>query len=109
MVNGTPFIPAARPVVTPGDVLPVCLLESGLEGTTGALSAELIGAEGESAGEVTLELVGGGGEAFPGYECLQANLAVPDLQRGEYRLVVTFDDPAAGETRTSEIPLVIGG
>jgi hypothetical protein len=109
MANGTPFIPAARPVLTPGEVSTVCLMESGLEGTSGSLSAELIGAGGESVGNVALELMGGAGESFPGYQCLQANLVVPDLEQGEYRLILTLDDPSVGESCSSEIPVWLDG
>jgi hypothetical protein len=96
-------------VLTPGEVSPVCLMESALQGTLGSLSAELIGAEGESVGKVGFELQGRAGQAFPGYECQQATLAIPALEPGEYRLVVTLDDPSVGDSSSSEISVLIDG
>lgn len=109
LADGTPFIPAARPVVKPGSASAVCLMESGFAGVSSTLSAMLVAVDGETAGEATLELHGGAGQAFPGYECHQATLVIPAIQPGEYRLLVELDDPSVGESYSSEIPVLIDG
>jgi VWFA-related protein len=102
-----PFIPAALPVLRPGEETKVALMGYHLQ--PGALKADsrIFGAEGEElgAGEVRLGQRQAGATLEP--DRVTATFRPPALKPGSYTLVITLTD-AAGKAETSTAFFMVG-
>ncbi|MCY3965196.1 MAG: VWA domain-containing protein [Acidobacteria bacterium] len=102
LLDGAPFIPAARPEVSRGGEAQISLVAMNLAAGAVSVRAQVFGANGES--------IAGGGEVV--LEANQANggalsrlngkfLAAKKLDPGDYTLVVTVTDSANGQHSSS--------
>lgn len=109
MLNGEPFIPAARPTVRPGEAAPFCLLAYDLAPGDFSVTGKLVDADGN-------EVVGGGevdtepfrNQEDTGAESITGTFIVGGIAGGQYRLEVTLTDASGGEL-TSSVPIEISG
>src|SRR6185503_2137656 len=96
LLQEQPFIPNSRPVVTPGQAIPVVLQGYNLGGDFAA-KIEVVGADGSAQPGGALEL---GKASIGSLRTASGTFKPPALQPGQYVLRVTVTD-AAGKTATS--------
>ena len=105
MLAGTPYIPASRPVLVPGQETQLALVGYSLgEGKVEA-QARVLGLDGKEVGPATIEVLKREAGGQPSR--LVANVTPPRLSPGEYRLEVKIS--AAGAAHTSSTPFVVRG
>ncbi|MCP3963022.1 MAG: VWA domain-containing protein [bacterium] len=106
MISGQPFLPAARPELSPDGAVPVNLiayhLEAGLEVTSRVRSA--LGAE---LSEPRILLARDPALESPGRVTAAASLAAGALAAGEYTLEVTVTERETGRSASSSAPFVV--
>jgi VWFA-related protein len=105
MVKDRPYIPASKPVLTPGQEAVMALIGYGLGAGPLTARAMVMTADGREAGEGELALLGWEAPAA-GPERLAATYRPPALPPGEYELLVTLSDPM-GRSETSATPFVV--
>jgi len=106
MAKSQPYIPASRPALRPGENTDLSLV--GYHLGEGQLTAQamVMTAEGKEAGEGTIEIVTREPAEAGGPDRLAATFRPPQLQPGEYLLLVTLID-AKGTSETSVAPFVV--
>jgi VWFA-related protein len=109
LIDGQPMIPAARPLLGRNSQTRVALAGYHLGGETLAARAELRGLDGAPVEGVELALEQRTAGEAPGFERLVASLTVGAVPAGHYDLVVSVRDEASGATRSSTLPVEIGG
>jgi VWFA-related protein len=105
-VQGEPFIPAVKPVLTPGQAAAVLLSGYGL-GDSVQMSAELVDLTGEPVDGVSLNLGERRLAADPAMAQWTATLSLGPQEAGEYLLRFTATDPESGETYSSNIKVTV--
>jgi len=109
MLEDSPFIPAARPVVRAGEQVQVSLVAYNFESPSPDASAALYAEDGTHVRDVEMVLqdssVGDDSEMARFF----ATWAVPKLGPGTYRLEVTLGDAESDAQASSSIPLRIAG
>ena len=105
MQDQQPYIPASKPVLTPGQDAPLSLVAYNLGSGDVKAQAKVLSADGKEMGTGDLKLLGSesGSPAR-----LKASFRPPALQPGEYRLQVTLQDPS-GATHSSSTAFSVGG
>ena len=111
MARGQAFIPASRPVLTPGQAAAVSLV--GYRLGAGELKAEamVMTADGKEAGAAKIQILGrdaAGPGMADGPDRLTATFEPAKLPPGEYLLLVTVTN-AQGGVGTSVAPFVVAG
>lgn len=106
-VNGSPYIPSARPVIEPGKENKLVLVAYNLEGDEVALSGTVIGSDGVERPAESLELVERTVTGIGGFDKLLASFQVNDLGRGSYTLQVAVGPPGGSATQINSIPFSI--
>jgi VWFA-related protein len=105
MQDQRPYIPASKPVLTPGQEAPVSLVAYNLGAGDVKAQTRVLSLDGKEMGTGDLKLLGS--EAGSPAR-LKASFRPPALQPGEYRLQVTLMDPS-GATHSSSTAFVVGG
>ncbi len=109
MMDGQPYIPAAKPVVSSGGESPVSLVGYNLASGSLRIAGALFGLDGEPVDGVELLVDARNDTGDPAVELIAGRLKTPQLAAGEYRLVVTATDTETGASQESEIPVVVSG
>jgi hypothetical protein len=106
MAKNRPYIPASKPLLTPGTEAAMSL--AGYHLGTGPLAAQAVvmTAEGKVVGPGKVKVLGREAAAGDGPERLLATFQPPALPPGEYELLVTVSD-AAGKSETSVTPFAV--
>ncbi len=106
MARKEPYVPASRPVLLPEQAVPVSLVGYGLG--TGRLKAQatVMTADGKEVEGGMLGVLGRESGGAEGPVRLDATFQPPQLQPGEYLLMVTVTN-AEGRAETSVAPFVI--
>ena len=105
MQDKQPYIPASKPVLTPGQEAPLSLVAYNLGAGDVKAQAKVLSLDGKELGTGDLKLLG----AEPGSPArLKASFKPPALQPGDYRLRVTLVDPS-GATHSSTAAFSVGG
>jgi VWFA-related protein len=105
MQDQQPYIPASKPVLTPGQDAPLSLVAYNLGSGDIKAQARVLSLDGKDVGAGDLKLLGS--EAGSPAR-LKASFRPPALQPGEYRLQVTLVDPS-GNTHSSTTAFSVGG
>jgi len=105
MQDKQPYIPASKPVLTPGQEAPLSLVAYNLGAGDIKAQAKVLSLDGKELGTGDLKLLGS--EAGSPSR-LKASFRPPALQPGEYRLRVTLVDPS-GATHSSTTAFSVGG
>ncbi len=109
LLDDAPFIPAARPVIRPGEELTVSLVGYNLG--QGSLSAQgvLYGPDGKRVEECDVVLEDRPMTEDPSLDRLIARLRAGKVKAGEYRLEITVSDSDSGSSQKSSIPVLVQG
>jgi len=105
MQDQQPYIPASKPVLTPGQEAPLSLVAYNLGSGDIKAQAKVLSADGKEMGTGDLKLLG---SESGSPSRLKASFRPPALQPGEYRLQVTLQDPS-GATHSSSTAFSVGG
>jgi VWFA-related protein len=109
LLSDQPFIPASRPVLSPGQDAQLSLVAFNLGTGEVQAAARVLDGEGKDLGPAALTLVDRerGGAASP--DRLTATVRPPQLPPGAYLLQVTLTDATSGQSRTSGIHFAVRG
>ncbi len=107
-VQGKPFVPAAKPVLVPGQSTPVLLAGYGFEESV-RIRGQLLTLDGKPSGRVSLNVGERRLAEQPGLAQWAATLSLGDLEPGDYVLKVTATEPASGEAHSSSITVSVSG
>ena len=107
-VQGEPFIPAVKPVLVPGQSASVILAGYGL-GDSVQMTAELQTLNGNSVGEVSLNVGERKLATDPTMAQWAATLGLGTLEAGDYILKFTATEPETGDTHSSTITVSVSG
>lgn len=105
MQDQQPYIPASKPVLTPGQDAPLSLVAYNLGSGDIKAQAKVLSLDGKEMGAGDLKLLG---KESGSPSRLKGSFRPPALQPGEYRLQVTLVDPS-GATHSSTTGFVVGG
>jgi hypothetical protein len=108
MIQGQPFIPAALPVLAPGQEAPVALSGYDLGAGELKLQARVLGAGGKDAGPAEVTITEREGAGADGLAHLRGTFRTPELAAGEYQLRITLTDDS-GQTHTSAARFAVHG
>ncbi|HEV2845025.1 MAG TPA: VWA domain-containing protein [Thermoanaerobaculia bacterium] len=103
-----PYVPASRPALAAGQVVPFALVGYGLGAGRLTALARVMTPDGKEAGEGTVEILGRESSVAGGADRLSASFRAPRLQPGEYLLLLTLTGDG-GAAQTSVAPFVIAG
>jgi hypothetical protein len=105
MQDQQPYVPASKPVLTPGQEFPLSLVAYNLGAGDVQAQAKVLSMDGKEMGTGDLKLLGN--EAGSPSR-LKASFRPPALQPGDYRLQVTLVDPS-GARHSSSTAFMVGG
>ncbi len=106
-VNGSPYIPAAKPVIHPGKENEVVLVAYNLAKGDVELKGTVVGSDGRKLDAGKLSLVERTVTGIGGLDKLVARFRVNDLAGGTYTLNVDLQQPGGGLERRSSIPFSV--
>jgi len=106
-VNGSPFVPAAKPEVRPGEARELCLVAYNMGEGDVELEGTVVSEEGEEVGDSTLLLLERTVTGISGLDKLRAEFAVENLVSGTYTLKIALKNLAGGPTQLSSIPFSV--
>jgi len=107
-VQGEPFIPSVKPVLVPGQSVPVILAGYGL-GDSVQIVAELLTLNGDPVEGVSLNVGERRLAADPTMAQWAATVGLGPLEAGDYELRFTATEPETGEALSSTITVSISG
>ena len=107
-IQGQAFVPAVRPVLSPGQTSPVLLAGYGL-GESVRIHGELMTLRGEPVQGVFLNVGEGRPGEEPGMVQWAATLSFGALEPGDYVLQVSATDPETGDTHSNSITVSVVG
>ncbi len=104
LMDGNPFIPAARPVVTAGGETPISLAATNLGAGAVSVRTQVLRPNGEPVVEGGEVVLSPGARAGSGVSQLSGTfVAGKKLASGDYILVVTVSDGANGQHSSSTL------
>ncbi len=106
-VNGSPYIPAAKPVIQPGEDNELVLVAYNLAKGDVELTGTVVGSNGQPVEGGKLKLVERTVTGIGGLDKLVARFSVNDLAGGTYTLNVALQQPGGGLERRSSIPFSV--
>jgi len=106
MARKEPYVPASRPVLLPEQAVPVALVGYGLGNGRLKTQATVMTAEGKEVAGGMIGVLGRESGGAEGPVRLDATFQPPELQPGEYLLLVTVTN-AEGRAETSVAPFVV--
>lgn len=106
-VNGSPYIPAARPVIEPGEENDFVLVAYNLGEGEVELNGTVVAADGEEIQAGRLSLVERTVTGIRGLDRIFARFRVGELANGTYTLKVALEQPGSGFARVNSIPFSI--
>ncbi len=110
MMQGAPFMPAARPVVRPGEAAQISLMAYNLSGGIPEVSAAIFDHAGNRVGEVEVVLDRQEAGQDASMTQFHGTCALPSsVGQGAYDLEVTLEDPGSGAKETSTIEVLVLG
>ena len=107
-LDGQPFLPSSRPVISAGGQAELVLMAYNTQIEGRRLEGRVLDGAGTEVGVATLQKVGTAPGWQPGLEQVKARFQAARLQPGEYRLEVSLVDPGSGDTISSSIPFLVG-
>jgi VWFA-related protein len=108
MLKDAPYIPASRPVLTPGQDARLVLVSYNLQPGEWKAHAQVMAADGKEVPGGAFKVVDKEIGAGAGPSRLLATFQPPQLPPGNYSLRVTLTD-GAGKDETSNSPFAVGG
>lgn len=106
-VNGSPYIPAARPVIEPGEDNQLVLVAYNLPEGDVVIEGTVISSDGDEVSAGRLALVERTVTGIGGLDKLLARFQVNDLASGTYTLKVALEQPETGIAQINSIPFSI--
>lgn len=106
-INGSPYVPSARPAISAGNDAELCLVAYNLSDGSLEVEATVLGADGSEVREARVDVVERTVTGIRGLDKLLAKFESQDLAAGDYTLRVAVQDPSAGITRSNSIPFTI--
>jgi hypothetical protein len=106
MARKEPYVPASRPVLLPDQAVPLSLVGYGLGNGRLKAEATVMTAEGKEVAGGMIGVLGRESEGAEGPVRLDATFQPPELQPGEYLLMVTVTN-AEGRAETSVAPFAV--
>lgn len=106
-VNGSPFVPAAKPEVRPGEARELCLVVYNVGEGDVELEGTVVSDQGEEVGRSTLLLLERTVTGISGLDKLRAEFAVEDLVSGTYTLNIALRRPSGGIEQVNSIPFSV--
>ncbi len=106
-VNGSPYIPAAKPVIQRGQDNEVVLVAYNLAKGDVELKGTVVGSDGRKIDAGKLSLVERTVTGIGGLDKIVARFSVNDLAGGTYTLNVALQQPGGGLERRSSIPFSV--
>lgn len=103
-VNGSPYIPAAKPVLEPGEENELVLVAYNLPDGELEIQGTVVSPSGEEIDAGRLSLVERTITGIGGLDKLLARFQVNDLEGGTYTLRVALEQPGTGLARVNSIP-----
>jgi VWFA-related protein len=108
MAGEQPYIPASRPTLAPGQDAAMSLVAYHLQPGDLQAKAQVLRADGQEAGEGVVRVIKRVSNPKDGSDRVMASFRPPQLQPGEYTVLVTVTD-AAGASQTSTATFVVAG
>jgi len=107
-INGNPYVPAAKPIVRPGEDSEICLVAYNLKRGDLELQGTVITEDGRELHNIAdLELVERTVTGIGGLDKLLARFRVDDLRTGNYTLKVALRQPGGGVSQVNSIPFSV--
>lgn len=106
-LNGSPFVPAARPKLALGQGADLCLVAYNLPAGKIEIAGTILGADGHELAGGKLAMVERTVTGIQGLDKLLATFQPENLSAGEYTLRVAVGDTAAGTAQVNTIPFTI--
>lgn len=103
-VNGSPYVPAAEPVVSPGEASDLVLVAYNLDPSAVELDGVVTAADGRELPASELFLVERTVTGIGGLDKLLARFRIDDLPSGSYTLKIALSQPGAGVMQSNSIP-----
>jgi hypothetical protein len=107
VINGEPFVPAAKPELKPEEAARLCLFAYNLAAGPPLLVATVRGADGRTVDGGRFQLLERTATGIEGVDKLLARFDADALVRGEYSLEVALTDSGSGIRRASSIPFAV--
>ena len=108
MVQGQPFIPAAKPALDSGQSAPFILAGYGLGGAV-QIAGEVLSLAGEPVEGASVSIGERKAADDPTLAQWAGEVQLEAVQGGEYVLRVTATDPESGESLSSSITVSVAG
>lgn len=109
MMGEQPFIPAAKPVLSSGQPVPLAVYGFNLGDGDLEIGSRLLRADGAAVQGAKVEVDVGREAAGDGSTRLVGTLRLGSVPAGEYRLEVVVTDSATGREHSSSLPVVVEG
>lgn len=106
-VNGSPYVPSARPVLAQGEENELVLVAYNLPAGDLSLRGTVVSSDGRELDAGGLELVERTVTGIGGLDKLLARFQVNDLASGSYTLQVAVVQPGGGATQFNSIPFSV--
>ena len=106
-INGSPYIPSARPVLSPGEQSDLVLVAYNLPDGDISLRGTVVGPDGYEMEAEGLELLERTVTGIGGLDKLLARFQVNELASGSYTLEVAIEPPGGGPAQLNSIPFSV--
>lgn len=106
-VNGSPYVPSARPMLAGGKDAELCLVAYNMPEGDIAVEGTVLGEDGAELKIAELEVVERTVTGIRGLDKLLATFQPRDLAAGDYTLRVAVEDAVSGMTEFNTIPFTI--
>jgi VWFA-related protein len=109
MIQGQPFIPAAKPVLSSSGEASLALVGYNLAEGSLHVVGRLMALDGSQVEGAELVIDERSDTGDPAIEQIAGRLLLSTVPAGEYKLVITVTDTESGSAQESEIPVVVQG
>jgi VWFA-related protein len=106
-LNGEPYVPAARPELSPEADARLCLVAYNLPKGEVTFDGEVLGSDGQPMPGGRLAVVERTTTGIDGLDKLVATFRPTGLKAGDYVLRVAVTDPVTGSRNTNSVPFVV--